>query len=339
MSAYRRLHDVDLRPLNTMGIAARAQTLIEVNDITALPELWPSFAQAPIVLGSGSNIVFADHPSVPVVRLRNDGIEQLSDDGDRVQWRVGAGKDWHELVMESVAQGLYGLENLAYIPGTVGACPIQNIGAYGVEVNSAVESVHAFEPATGEWHHLGNVDCEFAYRDSLFKRDLARFVITDVTFNLYRRGEPKLDYTGLRDALNLQDDEIPTPQRIAEAVVAVRKSKLPDPGVLGNSGSFFKNPIVPLPVASALSERYPDLPMFRGSCDATRKLSAAWLIDQAGWKGHREGDAGVAPGHALVLVNHGNAGGADIMQLAERIMHSVRERFGIAIEPEPRVIR
>lgn len=338
MSAIERLEDVELRQLNTMGIAARAAELFEVRDPVAVPALWARFDTAPLVVGSGSNIVLAADPRMPLVRFRNADIELISDDGDRVQWRVGAGKIWHELVMDSVAQGLFGLENLAYIPGTVGACPIQNIGAYGVEVNSAIESVHAFEPRTGEWYHLSNADCEFAYRDSLFKQDLSRFVITDVTFNLYRRGEPRLDYAGLRDALPDAATLTPTPQQIADAVVAIRKAKLPDPTVLGNAGSFFKNPIVPLQVADALVAQYPQMPVFRGSSDATRKLSAAWLIDQSGWKGHRDGDAGVAPCHALVLVNYGNASGADIMNLAQRIMDSVEQRFGIRIEPEPRVV-
>lgn len=336
MIPFETFADFDLREHNTMGIAAHARPLIDVHDITALPSIWSTFTHPPLILGSGSNVVFAADPSVPVVRLRNDDVEWLSDDGDHVRLRVGAGKVWHELVMETVSQGLFGIENLALIPGTVGACPIQNIGAYGVEVNSVIESVHAYEPATGEWHHLSNEDCQFAYRHSLFKDDLTRFVIADVTFNLYRLGEPKLDYANLREMVS---SESPTPLEIANAVIAIRSSKLPNPRQLGNAGSFFKNPIVSLQTATALAEQHADMPMFRGSTDATRKLSAAWLIEHAGFKGIRDGDAGVAPGHALVLVNYGNATGSDIMRLADRIADAVLQKFGVRIEPEPRVIR
>lgn len=329
-------HEFDLRSSNTMGIAAVARPLIEVLDVADLPNVFDVFnGVTPLVLGSGSNIVFAADPSMPVLRLRNEELV-WREDGDDVYVQVGAGLNWHAFVMDTVARGLWGIENLAYIPGTVGACPIQNIGAYGVEVKDAVLNVTVFEVATGSFHTFSNADCDFSYRESMFKRDLTKYVITNVEFRLSKQPKPQLSYAGLSEVLN--DDGTLTSKQVADAVIAIRQSKLPDPVVLGNAGSFFKNPIVPLQVAEALAAQYEKMPVFKGSSDATRKLSAAWLIDQAGWKGHREGDAGVSPGHALVLVNYGNATGADIMNLAHKITASVHDKFNITIEPEPRVV-
>lgn len=328
--------EFDLRASNTMGISAIARPLLEIADVADLPDVYASLnGVTPLVLGSGSNIVFAADPAMPILRLRNEEMV-WRDDGDDVYVRVGAGKNWHAFVMDTVARNLWGIENLAYIPGTVGACPIQNIGAYGVEVKDAIHAVTVFDGTSKTFRTLTNSDCDFSYRESMFKRDLSKYLITDVEFKLSRRANPQLSYAGLSEVLN--DDGALTSEQVADAVIAIRQSKLPDPVLLGNAGSFFKNPIVPLPVADTLLAQYEKMPLFKGSSDATRKLSAAWLIDQAGWKGHRDGDAGVSPGHALVLVNYGNATGDDIMNLAGRIAASVQEKFGIAIEPEPRVI-
>jgi len=240
--------------------------------------------------------------------------------------------------MRTLRQGLCGLENLALIPGTVGAAPIQNIGAYGAEVREFIHAVEAFEPATGTMHRFNADGCGFAYRDSLFKQQPDRYIVTAVEFNLSRVPSLKLDYAGIREELDSLGIAAATPQHVADAVIAIRRRKLPDPAVLGNAGSFFKNPIVPAAQAEALKAEHDALPVFRGNDDTTRKLSAAWLIDQCGWKGHRDGDAGVAASHALVLVNHGQATGAQLLDLARRIADSVRSRFGVSLEPEPRVI-
>jgi UDP-N-acetylmuramate dehydrogenase len=245
---------------------------------------------------------------------------------------------WHDFVLWTLSRGLCGLENLALIPGTVGAAPIQNIGAYGVEVRERIHAVEAFDRSNGAMARLDNAACNFAYRDSLFKRDPERYVVTAVEFALPRTPSLRVDYAGLGEELAAMGVSDPTPSQVADAVIRIRRRKLPDPAVLGNAGSFFKNPIVPVAQAEALQAEHPSLPVFRGSSEDTRKLSAAWLIDQCGWKGHREGDAGVAPSHALVLVNHGNATGAQLLDLARRIAGSVRERFGVAIEPEPRIV-
>jgi UDP-N-acetylmuramate dehydrogenase len=290
------------------------------------------------VLGGGSNLLFAGDAPGPVLAISACDMRVLADHGDFAIVRADAGASWDGFVRWSLAQGLAGLENLALIPGTVGAAPIQNIGAYGVEVRECIHVVEAFERKTGQFQQLDAQACAFAYRDSLFKREPERFVVTAVEFALTRTPALRLDYAGLGDELVAMGIDTPTASQVAEAVCRIRRRKLPDPALLGNAGSFFKNPIVPVAQADALKAQHPALPMFRGNADTTRKLSAAWLIDTCGWKGHREGDAGVADTHALVLVNHGHATGAQLLDLARRIAGSVQERFGVALEPEPRII-
>ncbi|HSR64470.1 MAG TPA: UDP-N-acetylmuramate dehydrogenase, partial [Xanthomonadaceae bacterium] len=273
------------------------------------------------------------------------------DDGERAIVRADAGVEWHALVRWTLGQGLAGLENLALIPGTAGAAPIQNIGAYGAEVRECIHVVEAFERGTRTLQRLPAGACAFAYRDSLFKRAPDHYVVTAVEFALSRAPRLRLDYAGIGEELAAMGVDAPTPSRVAEAVCRIRRRKLPDPAVVGNAGSFFKNPIVPHAQAEALQREHPRLPVFPTGAfpaDAAShgvaaggprcKLSAAWLIDQCGWKGHREGDAGVAATHALVLVNHGHATGAQLLDLARRIAASVHERFGVALEPEPRIV-
>jgi UDP-N-acetylmuramate dehydrogenase len=339
--AYRLQRDAALATRNTFGIAARAPLLVEVADTSALPEVFaeivPEGAPA-LVLGGGSNLLFAGDPEGAVLALTGRRIIVVADDGDVAIVRAEAGANWHEFVLWSLDHGFAGLENLALIPGTVGAAPIQNIGAYGIEVRERIHAVEAFERATGALRRMDAAACAFAYRDSVYKREPERFVVTAVEFALPRQAPLKLDYAGVGDELIAMGISSPSPAQVAEAVCRIRRRKLPDPAVIGNAGSFFKNPIVPAAQAADLQSAYATLPVFRGSDDTTRKLSAAWLIDQCGWKGHRNGDAGVAASHALVLVNHGGATGAQLLALARDIAGSVRERFGVALEPEPRVI-
>lgn len=338
--AFRIVRDAPLDRRNTFGVAACAQVLAEVRDAAALGEVLsgPDFAStAPLVLGGGSNLLFAGNPGQPVLALTGQDVRTLHDDGLAIV-RADAGVTWHGFVMHTLAQGFAGLENLALIPGTVGAAPIQNIGAYGVEVREFIHAVEAFEPATGRVHRFDAQACAFAYRDSVFKHEPDRYIVTAVEFALPRTPALKLDYAGIGDELAAMGIAAPTPRDVADAVIAIRRRKLPDPAVLGNAGSFFKNPIVPSAQAQALHAEYPAMPVFRGNDDATRKLSAAWFIDACGWKGHRDGDAGVAPTHALVLVNHGRATGRELLTLARRIADSVHTRFAVSIEPEPRII-
>lgn len=348
---YRLHENARLDARNTFGVAARAPMLVEVADAAALPELfgYAMLRDGPLlVLGGGSNLLFAGDAPGAVLALTAQRIAIVSDDGDRAIVRADAGVEWHALVLWTLGHGLAGLENLALIPGTVGAAPIQNIGAYGVEVRELVHVVEAFDRETGAPCRLRAEECAFAYRDSLFKHVPDRYVVTAVEFALTRAPRLRLDYAGLREELAVMghvamghdtaSDAPPAPSRVAEAVCRIRRRKLPDPAVVGNAGSFFKNPIVPVAQAGALRAAHPALPVFATGDAATRKLSAAWLIDQCGWKGHREGDAGVAASHALVLVNHGHATGAQLLDLARRIAASVRERFGVALEPEPRIV-
>ncbi len=337
-AAWTEVRDASLRMRNTFGVEATAPLLVEVADAAALPDVLARHAgDAPMLLGGGSNLLFAGNPPGAVIALATRGIA-MSEGGEVAIVRADAGATWHEFVLWTLRHGLCGLENLALIPGTVGAAPIQNIGAYGVEVRERIRAVEAFDRRDGAMVRLDNAACGFAYRDSLFKRDPERFVVTAVEFALPRTPALRLDYAGIGEELAAMGVADPTPSQVADAVIRIRRRKLPDPAVLGNAGSFFKNPIVPAVQAEALHARHPSLPMFRGNDDGTRKLSAAWLIDQCGWKGHREGDAGVAASHALVLVNHGHATGMQLLDLARRIAASVRERFGVDIEPEPRIV-
>lgn len=339
-AAYRVLHDASLRGRNTFGVDARAARLIEIDDARRLPEIAAAELAdgAPLVLGGGSNLLFAGNPGATVMALAAKNIDIVADDGDTVVVRADAGVEWHGLVMSTLQQGYRGLENLALIPGTVGAAPIQNIGAYGIEVCDRIQAVDVFEHGIG-LSRLSREDCRFAYRDSLFKRESDRYIVTAVEFALSRSSVPHLEYAGIRDELAAMGvDGTPSAAQVADAVIRLRRRKLPDPAVIGNAGSFFKNPIVPLAQAEALQAEHAGLPVFRGDSEATRKLSAAWLIDSCGWKGHRDGDAGVSDKHALVLVNHGGATGMQLLDLARRIADSVQTRFGVSLEPEPRVI-
>jgi UDP-N-acetylmuramate dehydrogenase len=338
---WRLTADADLRSRNTFGVAARTPWLVEVSDsstlgeVLALPELQGT---APLVLGGGSNLLFAGDPEVAVLALDTHRIDILQDNDSAAIVRVDAGVQWHALVLWTLQQDLMGLENLALIPGTTGAAPIQNIGAYGTEVGEFVHAVETWDRSTGAVTRLDRVSCAFAYRDSLFKRVPDRHIVTAVEFALPRQRALKLDYAGIPEELQAMEVDSPTFHDVAEAVIRIRSRKLPDPAVIGNAGSFFKNPIVPAALAEELQRQHAGLPVFRGDAADNRKISAAWMIENCGWKGYRDGDAGVAASHALVLVNHGSASGQQLLSLARRIAESVHARFGVAIEPEPKII-
>ena len=327
---------------NTFGVPATAGMLYTCDDTADLPALFAGALRDadPLVVGGGSNLLVVEGPDC-ALQLALQQTSVVADDGRTGRVRAGAGVDWHPFVEWTLAQGFAGLENLALIPGTVGAAPIQNIGAYGVEVGERIDAVEVFERATGTLHRLTAADCQFAYRDSVFKHAPDRFLVTAVEFLLPRADAApalRLEYAGIGDELAAMGVSTPTARDVADAVVRLRRRKLPDPAVIGNAGSFFKNPIVPLAQAEALLAVHPALPVFRGAGPDTRKLSAAWLIEACGWKGHRDGDAGVSDRHALVLVNHGTATGAQLLALARAIAASVEARFGVPIEPEPRVV-
>jgi UDP-N-acetylmuramate dehydrogenase len=341
---FRLQRNADLTARNTFGVAVRAPWLLEVNDTGSLAEALEldQLRGLPLLmLGGGSNLLFAGDAPGAVVALRAAGIGIVEGHDRCVRVRAEAGADWHALVMWSLGQGLCGLENLALIPGSVGAAPIQNIGAYGVEIGERVVAVEAWDREASRPVRLQRGDCAFGYRDSAFKRQPARWIVTAVELELAREGgagAPRLDYAGIGEELAAMGVATPGARDVAEAVIRIRRRKLPDPAQVGNAGSFFKNPIVPAAQAQALADAHPRLPVFPGDAEGTRKLSAAWLIDACGWKGAREGDAGVSAAHALVLVNHGQASGTQLLDLARRIAASVHERFGVALEPEPRIV-
>jgi len=340
-SAVRWTHDADLAARTSLRVPARAAWLAEVADVATLPEVLadPRIAEGELlVLGGGSNLLFATDLDGVALALTCAAVSVVADDGDAVIVRAGAGHGWHDFVLHSLGLGLSGLENLSLIPGTVGAAPIQNIGAYGVELDRRVHAVEAWDRDAGALVRLDAAGCGFAYRDSRFKREAGRWIVTAVDFALTRRARPVLGYSGIGDELVAMGIAAPTPAEVSEAVCRIRRRKLPDPALLANAGSFFKNPVVPVAQADALAAAHPGMPGFDTGAPGLRKLSAAWLIDAAGWKGHRDGDAGVAAGHALVLVNHGQATGAELLALARRIADAVRSRFGVALEPEPRII-
>ncbi|MFT4256421.1 MAG: UDP-N-acetylmuramate dehydrogenase [Pseudoxanthomonas sp.] len=332
--------NASLRQCNTFGIDARARWLLRIGDIATLPEALaqPAWRDAPLLpLGAGSNLLLAG--DFDGVALAFDAREvTILEDGETVRVRAQAGLPWHDFVLWSLDHGLCGLENLSLIPGSIGAAPIQNIGAYGVEVGEFIDTIAAFDRSTGGFVRIARADCAFGYRDSVFKHDADRHVIVAVEFALPRRRQTRTGYAGIAEELAAMGVAEPTARDVSNAVIAIRQRKLPDPATLGNAGSFFKNPLIPAALAEGLQQQNAGIPVFPSGDAATRKLSAAWLIEQAGWKGFREGDAGVSADHALVLVNHGNATGAQLLSLARRIAASVQEKFGVAIEPEPRII-
>jgi UDP-N-acetylmuramate dehydrogenase len=339
-AGYTIVENASLAGRNTFHVAARAAILIDVRRHEALAELFGFAAlksQPLLVLGEGSNILFTrDWPGV-VLSIATRGIQILEADDEHARVRVEAGENWNDFVHWSLARGFSGLENLAAIPGTIGAAPMQNIGAYGVEVREFIHRVEAWDRASSQPASLSNADCEFAYRDSLFKHAPDRYVVTAVEFDLPRDRALRLDYAGVREELAVLGVQEPRPASVAEAITRIRMRKLPNPHVIGNAGSFFKNPLIEDSAADFLRRQNPEAPLWPVG-EGLKKISAAWLVESCGFKGLREGDAGVSSHHALVLVNHGNASGAEIGALAERIRAAVRERFGIELQPEPLIV-
>ena len=326
---------------NTFRVAARAETLIEAGSVDALRQALdhPGVRNGPLlVLGEGSNLLFAGDVAGTVLAIELAEMRVIEEQTDHALVRADAGADWDALVRWTLDRGLQGLENLALIPGTVGAAPIQNIGAYGGEVGEFIENVEAFDRDDGVLRTLPADACAFGYRDSRFKREPTRWIVTAVTFRLPRSHALRLDYAGIREELVATSITQPTARDVADAVTRLRRRKLPDPAVIGNAGSFFKNPLVDAATADALESLHPALPVFPGGDPERRKLSAAWMIEACGWKGRQEGDAGVSAQHELVLVNHGRATGTQLLELARRVAASVHEHFGVRLEPEPRII-
>ena len=332
---------VSLKPYNTFGLPAVARTLVRITsdaDVRRVVDHPQLGTAAKFVLGGGSNIILTkDMPQV-VLKVEVRGIRLVEERPDAWIVEAGAGESWHALVAQTLADGIAGLENLALIPGTVGATPVQNIGAYGVELKDRFESLDAVDLVTGRTQTLHADICAFAYRDSVFKHVLAnRTVITRVRFRCPKPWQPVLGYLDLERKMHETGIHQPSPQQVFDWVCAIRRAKLPDPSVLGNAGSFFKNPVVTAEQCRDIIGRDPEIvhyPLPAGSI----KLAAGWMIDACGWKGKSVGQAGVYEKQALVLVNRGGAIGSEVMLLAGAIQESVYGRFGIRLEPEPLVV-
>jgi len=333
--------DFSLLPYNTFGFDVRARYACVLQYESEIAQLLaePRLAGLPrLVLGGGSNVVLSGAFDGVVWLMRMQGRRLVREDAEAFYVEAAAGETWHEFVAWTLAQGWPGLENLALIPGTVGAAPIQNIGAYGVELAEHVERVRAVDLTTGLSCEFDAATCQFGYRDSFFKQQgRGRFLIVAVTFRLPKRWQARASYADVARALSEKGIEAPVAADIFDAVVEIRRSKLPDPAVLGNAGSFFKNPVVTAAQFEALKAREPGLVSY-AQPDGRCKLAAGWLIDQCGWKGRALGAAGVHPRQALVLVNRGGADGPAILALAQAIRESVQQRFGLELEAEPVVV-
>lgn len=332
--------NVSLKNYNTFGIDAKARQFLSVtteDELVAVLQAYPH--EKKFILGGGSNMLLTRDLDELVIHIGMKGKSIVREDDDTVDVRCMGGEAWHDFVMWAISQDFGGIENMSLIPGNVGTSPVQNIGAYGVEIKDTFVSCDAIAIKTGERRTFSLEECRFGYRESIFKNEVKdQYVITSVTFRLTRRNHViRTAYGDIQAELAKQGVTTPTIKDVSNAVIAIRQSKLPDPKELGNSGSFFKNPVIPMAQFEALKERFPDIRHFPVS-DSEVKVPAGWLIEQAGMKGFRDGDAGVHKNQALVLVNYGNATGQEIIALSEKVQKAVYDKFGIEIETEVNLV-
>ena len=328
--------NISLKPFNTFGLDKKARFFTSVNSREQLIEslIWSRNRGLEVfILGGGSNILLTQDVNSLVIKIEIPGIEVVDENEDHVWVKVGAGENWHSFVTHAIAQGWAGIENLSLIPGTVGASPMQNIGAYGVEIKDVFHSLRALNRANLEQKEFTKEECKFGYRESVFKNELlGQYIITSVTFQLNKKPEFNIEYGTIQETLQESGNEELSIQAISDAVIKIRQSKLPDPKEIGNAGSFFKNPTISIEDWEALKESFPNIPGY--DVPEGKKVPAAWLIEQSGWKGKRFGETGVHAKQPLVLVNYGNSKGNDIKDLAENIQASVFEKFGIPLKAE-----
>lgn len=333
---------IDLKSYNTFGLPVVANYFVRINHSDDIKELMNKAVfkeNRRLILGGGSNVLFLDDFFEGlVIQVDNKGWEIIDEKDNNIYVRAQAGTDWSYFVDELVKEGLYGLENLSLIPGKVGAAPMQNIGAYGVEQKDCFYSLEAVDLQSGKIKIFDRQSCNFGYRSSVFKHEArGRYLIIAVTFALKKKAAVNISYGNLEEYFKERGIQNPDIKDLSEAVKIIRQSKLPDPQQLGNAGSFFKNPVVHQLLLNDLTKEHSSIPNYRLGPN-TYKIPAAWLIDQAGWKGHRQGDAGVHERQALVLVNHGNANGREIFALAMKIQLDVKAKFGINLDPEVNII-
>jgi UDP-N-acetylmuramate dehydrogenase len=337
-SADRLRQDVALDSFNTLRLPARAAWFAAVDSVDGLRAVLddPRVQGLPrLVIGGGSNLVLAGDFAGLVLHVAFHGRSCVQQDEGAFYIRAGGGENWHDFVRWTLEMGWPGLENLSLIPGTVGAAPVQNIGAYGLEMAEYFYSLRAYDLDTGKTVGFDKRDCAFGYRDSFFKQaGKGRYLIAAVTFRLPKKWKPVTGYADVSRELEAQGIAVPTPLQLSDAVIAVRRRKLPDPAEIGNAGSFFKNPVVSADDHARLVAAHPGLPSYP-QADGGVKLAAGWLIEQAGWKGRCLGPVGCYEKQALVLVNHGGATGADVLAVSAAVRSDVRVRFGVDLEPEP----
>ena len=328
-----------LLEFNTFKIPAKATDFVEIfqtQDILDIPST--SFNQPHLILGGGSNILFTQDFSGLVIKNNISGIELISETDEYVVIKCGAGENWHQFVLHTIDNNWYGIENLSLIPGNVGASPIQNIGAYGIEAKDVIHQVHYFDIPSKSFKTIQATECDFGYRESIFKHELKNtFIITHVEFKLQKKFVPKVTYGNIQQVLENKKITTPTARDVSDAVIEIRQSKLPDPAMIGNAGSFFKNPVIPKTQFENLLNEFPNIVSYPVN-DQSVKVPAGWLIDQAGWKGYSDGDIGVHDKQALVLVNRGEGLGTDIYALAKKIIASIDKKYGIKLTPEVNII-
>ena len=329
--------NVQLKPYNTFGIEATAQYFTEVSTIEQLQQILqhPDYQHTPrLILGGGSNLLLTKDFEGIVIKINIKGIEIVKQDTEHVWLKSGAGVMWHELVMHCVNENYAGIENLSLIPGTVGAAPMQNIGAYGIEIKEVFEELQALEISTGNIKVFNKEECQFGYRESIFKHSAkGKYVIINVTFKLNKNPIFHMEYGAIKDTIAEMGVNTLSIKAISDAVIHIRQSKLPNPAEIGNAGSFFKNPEISKEQFDALKAQYPTIPSYPIS-ETIVKVPAGWLIEQAGWKGQRFGNVGVHARQALVLVNYGGGKGNEIKELSQNIQASVQDKFGILLSPE-----
>lgn len=333
---------VPLAKRHTFALNAEAQYYIQINSQEQLQALMqqPLWGQQPhLVLGEGSNTLFVDDFQGLIIANRIKGIELVKETDEHIWLKVGAGENWHQLVMYCIDQAYAGVENLSLIPGLMGAAPMQNIGAYGVELKDLFVELEAIDLTTGKAKTFSNLECQFAYRDSIFKHKLTnQFMICKVTLQLNKKPVFHVDYGQVKEMLSEMKIKTLSIKAVSDAVIAIRRSKLPDPKQLPNAGSFFKNPIVSKELLTNIKNLFPKMPSYALS-DNTFKLPAAWLIEQSGWKGRRLGQVGVHDKQALVLINYGGASGQDVLALAGQIQQDVQNKFNIRLQPEVNIVK
>jgi UDP-N-acetylmuramate dehydrogenase len=328
--------NISLLPYNSFHLDVNASEYAVIKSVEELQKILDQ-QEPKLILGGGSNLLLTRNVDGLVLKIDISGIDEVKEDNAHIFVRAGAGENWHGFVQYTMDRNWGGLENLSLIPGNVGATPIQNIGAYGVELKDVFYELEAYDRKEKKVYSFGVNDCLFAYRDSIFKSaEKGRYIILNVTFVLHKNPVLSTHYGAIREEMKKMGVQTPTIQDVSRAVIKIRQSKLPDPAVIGNAGSFFKNPVVDQTKFVSLSEKYPEMPAYPHE-DQSVKLAAGWLIEQCGWRGYRKADAGVHNNQALVLVNYGKATGKEIFELSEKIVVSVHKKFGITLEREVNV--